>query len=207
MLYFRKLLEAIGLFSVAIIIVSFLLVNNITRENPVDNKDQYDAIIVLSGNPERAFRASKLFFEKKSKIIFVSKEQAVFKNYFEPNNSKKTYELYLDILIKSGVDPKNIRLFGINNKSTIDEARELQKLDLSEYKDILIVTDRYHVFRVDQMFKDVNMKFNYDFDITAHSTDWYENKGSILIVFSEVLKTYLYYIFDDFNSYQQYIAE
>ena len=207
MLYFRKLLEVIGLFSAAIIIVSFLLVNKITKENPSDIKDHYDAIIILSGNPERAFRAGKLFFEKNSKIIFLSKEQVVFKNYFEPNNSKKTYELYLDILIKSGVDPKNITLFGINNKSTIDEINELSRLDMSEYRDILIVTDRYHVFRANQILKDFNVKFNYDFYITLHSTNWYENKGSILIVFSELLKTYLYYIFEDFSSYKQYIAE
>ncbi|MFL2568731.1 MAG: ElyC/SanA/YdcF family protein [Gammaproteobacteria bacterium] len=207
MLYFRKLLEAIGLFSAAIIIVSFLLVHKITKENPSDIKDHYDAIIILSGNPERAFRASKLFFEKNSKIIFLSKEQVVFKNYFEPNNSKKTYELYLDILIKSGVDPKNIRLFGINNKSTIDEINELSRLDMSEYRDILIVTDRYHVFRANQILKDFNVKFNYDFYIALHSANWYENKGSILIVFSELLKTYLYYIFEDFSSYKQYIAE
>ena len=78
---------------------------------------------------------------------------------------------------------------------------------MSEYRDILIVTDRYHIFRANQILKDLNVKFNYDFDITSHSEDWYENKGSILIVFSELLKTYLYYIFEDFNSYKQYIPE
>ena len=72
---------------------------------------------------------------------------------------------------------------------------------------MLIVTDRYHVFRANQILKDINVRFNYDFDITIHSTDWYENKGSILIVFSELLKTYLYYKFGDFNSYKQYISE
>ncbi len=207
MLYFRKLLEAIGLFSFVIIISSFFFVYEITRENSVKIKDRYDAIVILSGNPERAFRASKLFFEKKSKIILLSKEQKIFKNYFKPNDSKKTYELYLDILVKSGIEPKNIILFGINNKSTIDEVNELHKLDLSGYRDMLIVTDRYHVFRANQILKDINVRFNYDFDITIHSTDWYENKGSILIVFSELLKTYLYYIFGDFNSYKQYISE
>jgi uncharacterized SAM-binding protein YcdF (DUF218 family) len=207
LLYFRKLLEAIGLFSFVIIISSFFFVYEITRENSVKIKDHYDAIVILSGNPERAFRASKLFFEKKSKIILLSKEQKIFKNYFKPNDSKKTYELYLDILVKSGIEPKNIILFGINNKSTIDEVNELHKLDLSGYRDMLIVTDRYHVFRANQILKDINVRFNYDFDITIHSTDWYENKGSILIVFSELLKTYLYYIFGDFNSYKQYISE
>jgi uncharacterized SAM-binding protein YcdF (DUF218 family) len=201
------LLEAIGLFSFVIIISSFFFVYEITRENSVKIKDRYDAIVILSGNPERAFRASKLFFEKKSKIILLSKEQKIFKNYFKPNDSKKTYELYLDILVKSGIEPKNIILFGINNKSTIDEVNELHKLDLSGYRDMLIVTDRYHVFRANQILKDINVRFNYDFDITIHSTDWYENKGSILIVFSELLKTYLYYIFGDFNSYKQYISE
>ena len=207
MLYFRKLLEAIGLFSFVIIISSFFFVYEITRENSVKIKDRYDAIVILSGNPERAYRASKLFFEKKSKIILLSKEQKIFRNYFKPNDSKRTYELYLDILVKSGIEPKNIILFGINNKSTIDEVNELHKLDLSGYRDMLIVTDRYHVFRANQILKDINVRFNYDFDITIHSTDWYENKGSILIVFSELLKTYLYYIFGDFNSYKQYISE
>jgi hypothetical protein len=59
---------------------------------------------------------------------------------------------------------------------------------------MLIVTDRYHVFRANQILKDINVRFNYDFDITIHSTDWSENKGSILIVFSELLKTYKQYI-------------
>ena len=207
MLYFRKLLEAIGLLSFIIIISSFFLIYKITKENIVGTKDYYDAIIILSGNPDRAFRASKLYFEKKSKAIFLSKEKAAYKNYYDPNDSKRTYELYLDILVKNGVEPRNIVLYGVNNKSTIDEVRELQKLDLSKHRDILIVTDYYHVFRADQMLKDINVKFNYDFDITAPPTAWHENKDSILIVFSEVLKTYLYYIFEDFNSYQQYFAE
>ena len=207
MLYFRKLLEAIGLLSFIIIISSFFLIYKITKENIVGTKDYYDAIIILSGNPDRAFRASKLYFEKKSKAIFLSKEKAAYKNYYDPNDSKRTYELYLDILVKNGVEPRNIVLYGVNNKSTIDEVRELQKLDLSKHRDILIVTDYYHVFRADQMLKDINVKFNYDFDITAPSTAWHENKDSILIVFSEVLKTYLYYIFEDFNSYKQYILE
>ena len=207
MLYFRKLLEAIGLFSFVIIISSFFFVYEITRENSVKIKDRYDAIVILSGKPERAYRDSKLFFEKKSKIILLSKEQKICRNYFKPNDSKRTYELYLDILVKSGIEPKNIILFGINNKSTIDEVNELHKLDLSGYRHMLIVTDRYHVFRANQILKDINVRFNYDFDITIHSTDWYENKGSILIVFSELLKTYLYYIFGDFNSYKQYISE
>ena len=49
MYYFRKLLEAIGLFSVAVIIVSFLLVNKITREKALiyiadENKFRYPTL-------------------------------------------------------------------------------------------------------------------------------------------------------------------
>ena len=123
MLYFRKLLEAIGLLSFIIIISSVFLIYEITKENIVGTKDYYDAIIVLSGNPERASRASKLYFKKKSRVIFLSKEQATYKNYFDPNDSKSTYKLYSDILVKNGVEPRNIVLYVVNNKSTIDEAR------------------------------------------------------------------------------------
>lgn len=89
MLYFRKLLEAIGLFSFVIIISSFFFVYEITRENSVKIKDRYDAIVILSGNPERAYRASKLFFEKKSKIILLSKEQKILEIILNPMIQKK----------------------------------------------------------------------------------------------------------------------
>ena len=205
MYYFRRLLEIIGLISIIILISAIFLISKITEPVTVDLKNQYDAIIILSGNLERASRASKLYFEKDAQVVLLSKELASVYDYSNMNHSKKTYELYLDILNNRGIDIGNIILYGTNNESTFDEINELKKLNLKKYSNILIVTDRYHIFRASQLLKANNVAFNYEFYRSKTSAKWYENKKSILIVFSELMKCYLYYIFDDFNTYLEYV--
>tara|TARA_B100001769_G_C22051133_1_gene565033 strand:- start:400 stop:1017 length:618 start_codon:yes stop_codon:yes gene_type:complete len=203
--YFRRLLEIIGLISIIILISAIFLISKITEPVTVDLKNQYDAIIILSGNLERASRASKLYFEKDAQVVLLSKELASVYDYSNMNHSKKTYELYLDILNNRGIDIGNIILYGTNNESTFDEINELKKLNLKKYSNILIVTDRYHIFRASQLLKANNVAFNYEFYRSKTSAKWYENKKSILIVFSELMKCYLYYIFEDFNTYLDYL--
>ena len=205
MYYFRRLLEIIGLISIIILISAIFLISKITEPVTVDLKNQYDAIIILSGNLERASRASKLYFEKDAQVVLLSKELASVYDYSNMNHSKKTYELYLDILNNRGIDIGNIILYGTNNESTFDEISELKKLNLKKYSNILIVTDRYHIFRASQLLKANNVAFNYEFYRSKTSAKWYENKKSILIVFSELMKCYLYYIFEDFNTYLDYL--
>ena len=205
MYYFRRLLEIIGLISIIILISAIFLISKITEPVTVDLKNQYDAIIILSGNLERASRASKLYFEKDAQVVLLSKELASVYDYSDMNHSKKTYELYLDILNNRGIDIGNIILYGTNNESTFDEINELKKLNLKKYSNILIVTDRYHIFRASQLLKANNVAFNYEFYRSKTSAKWYENKKSILIVFSELMKCYLYYIFEDFNTYLDYL--
>ncbi len=205
MYYFRRLLEIIGLISIIILISAIFLISKITEPVTVDLKNQYDAIIILSGNLERASRASKLYFEKDAQVVLLSKELASVYDYSNMNHSKKTYELYLDILNNRGIDIGNIILYGTNNESTFDEINELKKLNLKKYSNILIVTDRYHIFRASQLLKANNVAFNYEFYRSKTSAKWYENKKSILIVFSELMKCYLYYIFEDFNTYLDYL--
>lgn len=205
MFYFRRLLEIIGLISIIILLSATILISKITESVTVNLKNQYDAIIILSGNLERASTASQLYFEKDTSVILLSKELATVDDYSNFNNHKKTYELYLDILNNRGIDKSNIILYGTNNRSTFDEVKELKKLDLKKYSNILIVTDRYHVFRANEIFKNMNVSFNYEFYRQNISVKWYENKKSILIVFSELMKCYLYYIFDDFNTYLGYV--
>ena len=205
MFYFRRLLEIIGLISIILFISAIFLINKITEPVTVNLKSQYDGIIILSGNLERASKASQLYFEKGANFILLSKELAVVQDYYSSNIHKKTYELYLDILSDRGIDKSNIILYGKNNKSTFDEVNELKKLDLIEYSNLLIVTDKYHVFRANKIFKNRDVAFNYEFYRQNESIKWYENKKSILIVFSELMKCYLYYIFEDFNTYLDYV--
>ena len=205
MFYFHRLLEFIGFISIIILLSAIFFVNKITEQKLIDTKDKYDAIIILSGNYERAHRASNLFFEKNANHILLSKEQAVIKNYIDPKLSKKTYELYQEILINNNIDPNSITLFGDNNESTFDEVKELKKLNLRQYKNILVVTDRYHIYRANLLFQNMNIGFNYDFHRQNYQDKWYKNKESILIILSELTKCYLYYTFGDFNKYLEYI--
>ena len=70
--YLIKLFAIIGLTSAILFIISIFLIAKITNP-PVDNYySEYDAIVVLSGNPERAKLAVKLYQENKSKIIQIT---------------------------------------------------------------------------------------------------------------------------------------
>ena len=205
MLYFSRLLEIIGLISIIIFVSTLYLINQITDERHNVLENNYDAIIILSGNFDRASRASKLYFEKKAKYIYLSRENALIHNYSDPLKSKKTYEIYLNIINKNGIDRKNIIIYGTDNKSTIDEARELKKLEFKNNASVLIVTDIYHIYRANKIFEDMDFEFTFDFHYHKLTDNWFENKKSIMIVLSEVIKSYLYIIFEDFDAYLDYI--
>ena len=205
MLYFSRLLEIIGLISIIIFVSTLYLINQITDERHNVLENNYDAIIILSGNFDRASRASKLYFEKKAKYIYLSRENALIHNYSDPLKSKKTYEIYLNIINKNGIDRKNIIIYGTDNKSTIDEARELKKLEFKNNASVLIVTDIYHIYRANKIFEDMDFEFTFDFHYHQLTHNWFENKKSIMIVLSEVIKSYLYIIFEDFDAYLDYI--
>jgi len=205
LLYFSRLLEIIGLISIIIFVSTLYLINQITDERHNVLENNYDAIIILSGNFDRASRASKLYFEKKAKYIYLSRENALIHNYSDPLKSKKTYEIYLNIINKNGIDRKNIIIYGTDNKSTIDEARELKKLEFKNNASVLIVTDIYHIYRANKIFEDMDFEFTFDFHYHKLTDNWFENKKSIMIVLSEVIKSYLYIIFEDFDAYLDYI--
>ena len=205
MLYFSRLLEIIGLISIIIFVSTLYLINQITDERHNVLENNYDAIIILSGNFDRASRASKLYFEKKAKYIYLSRENALIHDYSDSLKSKKTYEIYLNIINKNGIDRKNIIIYGTDNKSTIDEARELKKLEFKNNASVLIVTDIYHIYRANKIFEDMDFEFTFDFHYHQLTHKWFENKKSIMIVLSEVIKSYLYIIFEDFDAYLDYI--
>jgi len=70
---------------------------------------------------------------------------------------------------------------------------------------VLIVTDIYHIYRANKIFEDMDFEFTFDFHYHQLTHKWFENKKSIMIVLSEVIKSYLYIIFEDFDAYLDYI--
>ena len=204
MFYLNKLLSVIGLMTVLLSIIIFYLLFKITNPEIDRVSSTYDAIVVLSGNPERAVVGSRLFFEKNAKLVYLSKEDSIVKNYINSSEVKRVYEEYINILLKNNIPRKNIILFGIDNKSTYDEAKFFSKINSSDIKNVLIVTNKFHIYRVKKIFKAFDQKVKTDFFYIDDVSDWKQNKRAIKMVFSEIMKCFLYYIYDDFNGYLAY---
>ena len=190
--------------TVLLSIIIFYLLFKITNPEIDRISSTYDAIVVLSGNPERAVVGSRLFFEKNAKLIYLSKEDSIVKNYINSSEEKRVYEEYIDILLKNNILRKNIVLFGIDNKSTYDEAKFFSEINPSNIKNVLIITNKFHIYRVKKIFKAFDQKVKTDFFYIDDVSDWKQNKRAIKMVFSEVMKCFLYYIYDDFNGYLAY---
>mgnify|MGYP006080730719 FL=1 len=190
--------------TVLLSIIIFYLLFKITNPEIDRISSTYDAIVVLSGNPERAVVGSRLFFEKNAKLIYLSKEDSIVKNYINSSEEKRVYEEYIDILLKNNILRKNIVLFGIDNKSTYDEAKFFSEINPSNIKNVLIITNKFHIYRVKKIFKAFDQKVKTDFFYIDDVSDWKQNKRAIKMVFSEIMKCFLYYIYDDFNGYLAY---
>jgi uncharacterized SAM-binding protein YcdF (DUF218 family) len=201
--YLIKLLAIIGLTSITLFIISILLITKITNP-PVDNYySEYDAIVILSGNPERAKLAGKLYQENKSKIILLSKEN-ILNDYFGSREPIETYRQYIKILKQNNIPQKDIILFGNNNRSTFEEAKALSDLESPQLKNILIITNKYHVFRAKKIFDQIMPQQTIHFlypEFYKNNDNWLKNKISIIIVFTELAKIILFFLFDDFNGY------
>ena len=190
--------------TVLLSIIIFYLLFKITNPEIDRISSTYDAIVVLSGNPERAVVGSRLFFEKNAKLIYLSKEASIVKNYIKPSEKKRVYEIYIDILMQNNIPKKNIILFGMDNKSTYDEAKFFSEINPSNIKNVLIITNKFHIYRVKKIFKAFDQKVKTDFFYIDDVSDWKQNKRAIKMVFSEIMKCFLYYIYDDFNGYLAY---
>ncbi len=181
--------------------ITFYLLFKITNPDIRNIDSSYDAIVILSGDPERAVVSSRLFFEKDAKFIYLSKEASIVKNYISSSNEQRIYEKYIDILLKNNILAEDIILFGIDNKSTYDEAKFFSKISLSSMHNVLIVTNKFHVYRAKKIFNSFEQKVKIDFFYIDDASDWKQDKGAIMIVASEIIKCFLYYIYDDFNGY------
>lgn len=201
MFYFNKLLLVIGLMTVLLSIITFYLLFKITNPEARNLDSSYDAIVILSGDPERAVVSSRLFFEKDAKFIYLSKEASIVKNYISPSKEQKIYEIYINILLKNNILEEDIILFGIDNKSTYDEARFFNKINFSSIHNVLIVTNKFHVYRAKKIFNSFEQNVKTDFFYLDDAIDWRQDKGAIMTVVSEIMKCFLYYIYDDFNGY------
>ena len=202
--YLIKLFAIIGLTSIILFIISIILITKIANPLVGNYYSEYDAIVILSGNPERAKLASKLYQENKSKIILLSKEKKLINDYFRGRKTIETYRQYINILKQNNIPQKDIILFGNNNRSTFEEAKALSDLESPQLKNILIITNKYHVFRAKKIFDQIMPQQTIHFlypEFYKNNDNWLKNKISIIIVFTELAKIILFFLFDDFDGY------
>ncbi|MBT5643988.1 MAG: YdcF family protein [Gammaproteobacteria bacterium] len=201
MFYINKLLLITGLATVLLLVITYYLFFEITNPEANNLDSHYDAIVILSGNPERAVAGSKLFFDKDADFIYLSKENKKIKNYIDPSNEKRVYETYINILLKNNISRGNIILFGTNNKSTYDEAKNFSNINLSGINKVLIVTNKFHIHRAKMIFNEFKQSVEIDFFYVNDTDNWSRDKQSIMMILSEIMKCFLFYIFDNFDGY------
>jgi len=199
--YINKLLLITGLATVLLLVITYYLFFEITNPEANNLDSHYDAIVILSGNPERAVVGSKLFFDKDADFIYLSKENKKIKNYIDPSNEKRVYETYINILLKNNISRGNIILFGTNNKSTYDEAKNFSNINLSGINKVLIVTNKFHIHRAKMIFNEFKQSVEIDFFYVDDTDNWSRDKQSIMMILSEIMKCFLFYIFDNFDGY------
>ena len=69
---------------------------------------------------------------------------------------------------------------------------------------LLIVTNKYHIYRSNLIFKNVLPQKRIDFiflETNQNKTKWWKDKYSIQIIFLETFKTMLFYLFGNFDNY------
>lgn len=199
-----KLLAIVGIIAILITFQTIYLMIQIANPIQVKLAPNYDAIIILSGNPARAEFGSKLFIDGKSKKILLSKEKKLVRNYLESDTKQMTYEIYFQILIKNKVPKDLINLFGNDNRSTFDEALSLSATPYDNLNNLLVVTDKYHVYRANLIFKKLLPEKSIDFIFpvaAANNNKWWKNKYSIQSISSETFKTMFFYTFGNFDNY------
>lgn len=115
-----------------------------------DKPAKSDLIVVLAGSPARPFYAADLYRGGFAPEIWLSRpyrapaeRMAVEAGVLFPAEE----EINRQILVKRGVPPERIRLFGEAVVSTANEALALKKALDPKGKRILVVTSRYHARR------------------------------------------------------------
>lgn len=188
------LLLALGLIAVVALGASQAARWLLTAESPV----KADAIVVLAGEPARAFYAADLYRQGFADKIFISKPVRLpglrmLDDLGVP--FPRSEEIYRQVLIKKGVPDRNISFFGEGSISTLEEALAIRALMRGKNGRLLIVTSPYHTRRTGMIFRDVLP----DTGITVLSTtyesfpaNWWKDQDTARNVLLEMAKI-LYY--------------
>ena len=181
----------------------FILVQISTfLEIEIHSSEPYDAIIILSGNPlTRVPHALEIYQKGYIKSILITDMAKVNDKYSDliPNQ--------IDIaksIIKMNKIDANIKIVPSlkgGAGSTIDEAYDiLEFAQINNYKNIIIVTDKFHTARAYRTIKKIFRQNDAYIEVNIsgaennifNSQNWWQSDLGITNIFSEYIKSIAY---------------
>ena len=172
-----------------------------------DNKPvRADAIIVLGGEPLRAFYAADLYRIGYADQVYVSRPRVsrtiqMLEEIGVPFPHEE--ELYRQILEKKGVPERNIHIFGKSSMSTKEEAEVLHSLFSGPKCQLLVVTSPHHVRRAEMIFNDIMEDCQMMVTATPYDSfkeKWWTDKDTAINVITEMSKILFYKLGGSFRS-------
>lgn len=181
----------IGLTSIGLVFAGYWLQSG---DTPV----QSDAIIVLAGEPARAFYAADLYHDGYAPQVYISKpvrEHSVRMLDDAGIPFPRAEDIYRLILLKKGVPAQDIHIFGEALVSTVDEAEAINKLFTGNKSRLLVVTSPYHTRRTQMIFNDIVTGSEIDVVGTPYEPfpkQWWKRQDSARNVILEIVKILFY---------------
>jgi len=156
-------------------------------------EQSYEYIAVLSGNTKRVVKASELYTTKNARYILLSKEDRLIENHILESKSVPVYQYYTEVLVSNGIERKNIILFG-DNKNTYDEILSLSKILETIPHTVLLVTDIYHVNRVQNILNHFDLSDKIDLYAVEENADAKISKRTLQNYILEYFKLLNFYL-------------
>ena len=178
--------KILGILSLIFILFSLILINEIIHPDIENTDDSYESIAVLSGSVGRVIKASELYKSKNVKYIYLSRENRVIESYTLDSKPILVYEYYTKVLVYNGINQNDIILFG-DNKNTYDEILALSKILKDQSSKILLITDQFHISRVQKIVNYLDLSSKID----LCATDVNQNRKLTKILLQHYILEYV----------------
>jgi len=182
-----------GVISFIFLLFSVKLIEEIVHPNIKSNELSYEYIVVLSGNVNRVIKASELFRTKNASYILLSKEDRLIENQVSESESVSVYQHYINVLVSKGIERNNIILFG-DNENTRDEIISLSKILKTKSFKMLLVTDSYHINRVQKLLSQFDLSDKIDLYPIEENPDGKISKRALQNYILEYFKLLNFYL-------------
>jgi uncharacterized SAM-binding protein YcdF (DUF218 family) len=165
--------------------------------NNPDAPERADAIVVLSGDPRRAFQAADLYQRGYAKEVYITVPRPDRYATLLAEHGialPRSEDLFLRVLLERGVPAAAIHTLGRNLPSTRAEA-ETVRAELAGSPKLLVVTSPYHIRRTRMIFTDALPGRELRFVSSRYEpypVRWWTDQTTAGDVMNELAKTLFY---------------